>query len=63
MGSERNKPRFSLEVLLLVAEALDRDLSYFLPPDAPINAGANGTAARVAQLEKLLKEWSLGDGR
>ena len=61
LGSERNKPKFSLEVVLLVAEALDRDLSYFLPPDAPMDAGANGTVARLVELEKLLEEWRQGD--
>ena len=59
--SERKKPKFSLEVVLLVAQALDRDLSYFLPPDAPIDAGGNGTVARLVQLEKLLEEWRQSD--
>ena len=38
---ERKKPHFSLDILLLIAGALKRDLGFFLPVDAPIGSGSD----------------------
>ena len=58
LASQAGKPKFSLEVLVLVARALDRDIRYFLPPEelgelslTPAGDALNQVAAVIARVQ------------
>lgn len=61
LAAQRGKPRFSLDVLVSVAEALGRPLSDFLPADDPAIRAGNPTGLLRELYDLIAKELSVGD--
>ena len=53
LATQAGKPKFSVDVLLRIAEALDKDVGYFLPEVArgePWSTAAQDALARIADI-------------
>ncbi len=53
--TQARRPKFALDVFLLIAHTLGKDIAYFLPPDVSSRPGSeNGLETRIARIERLL---------
>lgn len=56
LASQKGKPRFSVDVLVLIANALDRDVAYFLPPTTrhPVRGATSDVLDKIRDLLEQL---------
>lgn len=53
LATQRGRPKFSISTLVAVAEALGRDVRYFLPQDLP-SGGASPSEDALEQIRRIL---------